>query len=331
MTTFNEKNFAENYVEDLSILDNYSKEERKAAAGQIGFSFTEQLVEGKHYNKQLGWERGDKVYVFASDAKTFNKFLVGEEEHPSIFVEGSIRSTSDRGVDRDNEIAVLNSEGNDWHYVNVKHLLTIHPVAFLLAKNEAEQGTLRGKSSMKGRNNTSTKNKKESLMKPLVHCPATLVHKVTFIYKAEEGDDKGEEASTFTATQITTWNGVQGSVEGGGDDQVDNRYVEYVQSPTTNTDTFSVNSTNVVNVPVKHLAGIILYKVNGEVVSVPFDDSYKLTIAGGLKKPAVQTPPQGPKKPSKKVNNPEYWAEKAVLDKAEKQRMEQAATGVGTL
>ena len=188
------------------------------------------------------------------------------------------------------------------HYVNVKDLLTIHPIAFLLAKKEAEQGITRTQAP-----STSAKTQKESLMKPLVHCPTTLVHKVTFIYKAEEGDDKGAEASTFTATQITTWGSVQGSVEGVGDDQVDNRYVEYVQSPTTNTDTFSVNSTNVVNVPVKHLAGIIMYKVNGEVTSVPFDDSYKLTIAGGLKKPTVQTPPKGPKKSSKKVNNPNYW------------------------
>lgn len=321
MNTFNEKNFAESYVEDLSILDNYSAEERQAATGQIGFAFTDQLVEGKHYNKQTGWEEGEDVYVFAP-AEQFSRFLVGGEEYRTIFAKGTVRSTYD--ADSDNEVGVCRSEGGQWHYVNVEHLLTIHPVAFLLAKKEAEQGITRTQGSNTSSTKTSSDTKKDNLMKPLVHCPATLVHKVTFIYKAEEGDDKGAEASTFTATQITSWKGLQKLSE-----KIP-QWVEYEQSPKTKTETFTVLSKNTVRVYVENLAGIIMYKVNGEVTSVPFDDSYKLTITGGLKKPTVQTSPKGPKKPSKKVNNPNYWAEKAVLDKAEKQSMEQSAAGVGT-
>lgn len=319
MNTFNDKNFAENYVEDLSILDNYSKAEQAEVASQIGFAFTEQLVEGKHYNKQTGWEQGEDVYVLAS-ARTFDKLSVGSVGHSTIFSKGIIRRTCDGDVDYDNEVGVGLPSGSKWFYMSVKDILTIHPVAFLLAKKEAEQGVTR----TQGSNTSSTNFKKESLMKPLVHCPATLVHKVTFIYKAEDGDDKEAEASTFTATQITGWKGLQKLSEKIPE------WVEYEQSPKTKTETFTVLSKNTVRVYVENLAGIIMYKVNGEVVSVPFDDSYKLSITGGLKKPTVQTLPKGPKKPSKKVNNPNYWTEKAVLDKAEKYHMEQSAAGVGT-
>lgn len=289
---FDNKSFAEDYVEDLSILDRYSVDEKIKISEKIDCFFTNLLIKGRHFGKLSGWSKNEKVYLLP-EAHKFgffreNRCSLGAKNYKT-FVAGYANSDDDAHSDGDK--GVVYEDYSDWWYVNTNSILTIHPVAFLLARQEAIMNSKR-----KGSGDT-----------PLPACSSTGVHKVTFIYKGETSVE-GTTAQ-YTATQISKWEDEVTISHKGKDKQV----YQYVQSPVQEEEDFLVTNEKTTSVLIENLAGIILYKNNGEVVSKSLDASYMLNISAGLKKKSTQTPPQKPKKMSKKVNNPNYWETRLCL------------------
>lgn len=248
---------------------------------------------GEDYNTKERYAAGQTIWVTkdcrASSGRRWQHFRGGRTGSAYVQTEGL-----GRFVDSDGDVRVKSD--NRWNYVKDTYIFVKEPLKVLLENISAiqQEGFLGVSTSLK-----------EDLNMPVISCPNTNIHKVTFVYQEGEA---AQVPATYTATQVAKW------------EDCSDHYM-YIRNDEDDTEDYTCSIQRTFKVKKENLAGVVLYKTTGEISIISLHDSFKPDVLVGLKgKPQKASGEKKVKKSDKhNMEDSHYyaWKEQQEVKKGE--------------